>query len=193
MITIYPYENVIQYEENEKVQEFRLSKKAMKYGKIINIPRFEKELEELIKRENWKKRMKPKKFLLLLPIHYEEVDKELFTVLLNNAGIKKITYQKEQSRLPLKKNDTYINIHETYITLIEKKKTISKKMYSIDVFQSIYKTLDFIFTNQQGKTKYLLYGSNQNIPNIVNAYQKENLYFYNNYKTFIITKTKPNK
>ena len=46
MITLFPFDNTIEYQENDKIEEFELSTRAMEDGKIKNIPIFESELKK---------------------------------------------------------------------------------------------------------------------------------------------------
>ncbi len=188
MIILYPYENVIQYKINNQIKEFIMPKKAMKYGKITNIPIFEKELGTLIKKEGWVTLLKSKKITLILPLHYTELDKEIFTVLLNNNGIKTVKYKKEISLLELEKNKIFINIHETYATLVKKEKNKIILFYPLNIFTSLDDFLSFVTKN---KKQIFIYGSNENIKENIVKKKHMNIFYYNNLKTFIITKYIP--
>lgn len=96
MIYIYLYENIIQYMEKEEIKEYIVPKKAMAYGKIINISIFEESLDTLIKKEKWSTLLTTKKITIIEPIHYNKADEEIMTIILNNCGIKHITWQKEE-------------------------------------------------------------------------------------------------
>lgn len=192
MITIYLYENIIEYKEKESIKEFIFPKEAMEYGKIKNIPIFEETLKRLIQKEKWNKLLFSKTIHIILPLHYNELDKEILTVLLNNNGIKNIRYMREIHLLDLKKNNIIINLHNTYLTLIkkEKQKTIIL-FYPINIFKNIQNTLDYILKNNKQNTKIFFLGSNKNIPSIVLSQKNNKLFYYKNHRNYLITKYIP--
>ncbi len=191
MILIYPYENVIQYKEKGIIKEYTVSKKAMQYGKIKNIPIFEYEIGKLIKKEHWVTLLKSKKITLILPIHYNEIDKEIFTVLLNNNGIKNIKYKKETSLLEKKNNKVIINIHKTYCNIVETKENASYKFLPLNIFSSQDDFLKFLLIHYSKETQFLLYGSNEEIITIIKKKRVQNIFYYNNPKNYLITKYIP--
>ena len=94
MITLYLYENSIQYKDKKQIKEIEFPKEAMQYGKIKNIPIFELSLHKLIVKERWITLFKSKKVNIIIPAHYTEMDKEVLMTILNNLGITHIQYQK---------------------------------------------------------------------------------------------------
>ncbi len=192
MIIIYLFDNVIQYKEKEEIKEFTMPKNAMKYGKIKNIPIFEKELDKLIKKEKWGILFRSKTIHIILPVHYDEIDKEILTVLFNNNGIKNIKYTKEINLFDLKKNQIIINIHSAYLTTVEKrKKNIAIYFYPFNIFDSLENTLSFIFNKYSKKIRYILLGSNENIPKIAKKSNNKQLFYYQEYKRYIVKKYIP--
>ena len=89
MIILYLYENTIQVKEKDIIKEFVLSPEAMMYGKVRNSNLFEQQLHKIVVQEKWITFFKTKKILLIVPANYEAIDKEIFTVILNNLGITK--------------------------------------------------------------------------------------------------------
>ncbi len=187
MITLYLYENVIQYKEKEKIKEIMFSKKAMAQGKIKNLSLFEKELHHWLQKERYNMRLlKPKSICIILPLHYEEIDQELLTILLNDNGLKKITYQKEQSFFSLKKNEVVINLHETYFTLLKKEKKIITEYYPISLFKNSKMALRFAMKKENPKTCFLFLGSNKEIPTLNQKKNSQKIFYFNNYKTYLL-------
>lgn len=192
MITIYPYENSIQYQEKTEIKEFIMSPKSMQYGKIKNIPIFEENLSKLIKQEKWVTLFKSKSIRIILPIHYEEIDKEIITVILNNLGIKNIKYIKETNLLEIKNNQIILNVHETYITMIKKsKKNTINYFYPANIFPSIEHIIKNIIKENSSKYRYIFLGSNTNIPKMIENQENNNLFYYKNYKNYYLTKYIP--
>ena len=188
MIILYPYENVIQYKEQE-IKNFVVSKNSMQYGKIKNIPIFEKELKKLIKKEHWVTLLKPKNIVLIIPSHYTEMDKEVFTVILNNLGLKNIKYKKESTLLEKKKNTIYINLHETYATVIKKEKVQTTLFYPLNIFSSLDSFLDFIIVSQN--RRYLFYGTNEDVLNKILERKQANVFYYQRKEEYLISKYLP--
>ena len=185
MIILYPYENVIQYKEKE-IKNFVVSKGAMQYGKIKNIPIFEKELKKLIKKEHWVTLLKQKNVVLITPSHYTEMDREVFTVILNNLGIKNIKYKKESALLEKKKNTVLINLHETYATVIKKEKVQTSLFYPLNIFSSLDSFLDFLMISPN--KRYIFYGTNENIFAKILERKQPNVFYYQNKNDYLISK-----
>jgi len=192
MITLYFYENIIQYKEKEEINEFIISPKAMQYGKIRNIPLFEEKIGELIKKEKWNTLFHKKELTIILPIHYEEIDKEVLNTILNNYGFNKVKYIKEINLLELKKNQTIINLHEKYFTLIKNKDNNKKcYFYPINIFGTIEESLKYLKTNSTLKERFFFFGSNEKLPQIIDKILDSNVFYYSNYKTYLISKCIP--
>jgi len=189
MVTIYLFENIIQYKEKEEIKEYSMPTNAMKYGKIINIPIFESAFNKLAKKEKWICWYKSKSMTIILPVHYEETDKEVLTVVLNNIGIKKITYKKEINILNIKNNQKILNIHENYVTTIEQKKGNKKiYFYPTNIFLNTESLISFILKNDKSKYRYYILGSKKNISKVVETINKTNIYYYKKSRTQIIEK-----
>ena len=186
MVVIYLYENVIQYLQNKKIHEFTISKKAMQYGKIKNIPLFEKELHKLIKKEKWVTFIHSISLKIILPIHYEETDKELLTILLNNNGIKKISYLKEENLLSCQKDQMLIELHQNYFLTYKNEKINWVKFCPLNIFQKETEAMRYLFKKEKNQTSFLFFGSNSKIPSLINKIQKKNCLYYNNYKTYLL-------
>ena len=187
MVTLYFYENIIQYMEKEEVKEYEVSKKAMSYGKIKNIPLFENEIANLIKQEKWCTLLHSKKITLILPLHYEEVDKELMTTILNNNNIKSINYKKESNLFPLKKNQIIINFHENYLTSLQKiKNKIEKKFIPTNIFQSSESMIKYLIENSSEKSRFYFLGSNKNISKLIRKIHNNRLFYFQNANDHVI-------
>jgi len=192
MITIYLYENIIQYKEKEEIKEFIMSPKGMKEGKIKNIPIFEENIGKLIKKEKWSTLFHSKELMVILPIHYEEIDKEILTIVLNNNGIRHIKYKKENNLIEMKKNQIIINLHHTYFTLTKKEKDkIKNYYYPLNIFPSIEEALKYVIKQSSKKCRFHFIGSNERLPKIIEKIVDQNIFYYNNFKTFLITKYIP--
>ena len=188
MITIYLYENTIQYKENEEIKENVFPKEAMAYGKIKDINLFEQVLYKFINKKKWITFLKPKKIHLIIPGNYENVDKEILLTILNNLGLTHITCYDEKTLYIINKNQIYINIHNSYLLLTKKvsknTKTISYPFY---IFNSFENTINYILKHYKN-TRFYLFGSNEQIPKYVIKTQNKKVYYYQNYKNYIISK-----
>ncbi len=188
MITIYLYENTIQYKENEQIKKTVFPKESMAYGKIKNINLFEQTLYKFINKEKWITFLKTKKIQLIIPGDYENVDKEILLTILNNLGLTHITCYDEKNLYPINKNQIYINVHNNYLLLTKKK---SKKNITINypfyIFNGFKNTLNYILKKYKNNYFYL-YGSNEQIPTFVIKLQNKKVYYYQNYKNYIISK-----
>lgn len=192
MITLYFYENKIQYMEKEEIKEYKVSQKAMQYGKIKNISLFEEELAKLIKKEKWSTLISSKKMRIILPIHYEEIDKEIITTLLINNGIKKITYIKENSLFDLKKNQIIVNLHDNYLTILKKTNNkITKEFIPVGFFKSLKNLIKNLLENNPEKSRYYFLGSNKEIKKVIKELRKNNIFYFNNNSTYILEKGIP--
>jgi len=192
MITLYFYENIIQYMEKEEIQEYKISPKAMKYGKIRNIPIFEEEFSQLVKQEKWSTLFHTKKIRIILPLHYEEIDKEILTSILNNNNIKQITFQKEINLFQLKKNQIIVNLNETYLTLIKKAKRKTEILFfPTNIFQSTENMLKHIIENNSEKSRFYFLGSNKNISKLITKINNNRLFYFQNASQHIIQKLIP--
>ena len=188
MITIYLYENTIQYKENEEIKENVFPKEAMAYGKIKDINLFEQALYKFINKKKWITFLKPKKIHLIIPGNYENVDKEILLTILNNLGLTHITCYDEKTLYTINKNQIYINIHNSYLLLTKKvsknTKTISYPFY---IFNGFENTINYILKHYKN-TRFYLFGSNEQIPKYVIKTQNKKVYYYQNYKNYIISK-----
>lgn len=188
MITIYLYENTIQYKENEEIKENVFPKEAMAYGKIKDINLFEQALYKFINKKKWIIFLKPKKIHLIIPGNYENVDKEILLTILNNLGLTHITCYDEKTLYTINKNQIYINIHNSYLLLTKKvsknTKTISYPFY---IFNGFENTINYILKHYKN-TRFYLFGSNEQIPKYVIKMQNKKVYYFQNYKNYIISK-----
>jgi len=192
MITLYLYENIIQYMEKEEIKEYIINENAMSYGKIKNIPQFEEALIELIKKEKWSTLFYSKKIRIIIPIHYEEIDKEILTTLLLNNGIKHITYKKESSLLELKNNQVILNLHQNYLTMLKKTRGKTEKLFfPTNIFQTPENMIKYIIENNSKKYRYYFIGSNKNISKIVNNLNDNRLFYYCNNHVYLMKKLIP--
>lgn len=188
MITLYLYENTIQYKDKKQIKEIEFPKEAMQYGKIKNIPIFELSLHKLIVKERWVTLFKSKKVNIIIPAHYTEMDKEVLMTILNNLGITHIQYQKETNLYNFKKNQIYLNIHRRYLIMLKKEyKKTNSFIYPFYIFNTLENTLKYILNKEKTSKIYLL-GSNDNIPNIVNKLKQERIFYYHDYKNHLISK-----
>lgn len=188
MITLYFYDNIIQYKKKEEIHEFYLPKNCMKYGKVTNIPIFEQTINLFVTKHKWNSLFKTKKILLILPMNYTESDKEIITVILNNVGLKEIFYKKESNFFVLKKNDIILIIHQEYLLSIEKKKNqVISLCYPYCLFLSMENTLRYFINHHSSRYRYFLLGNNSNIPNLYKLYVDKSIFYYYNYSTYIIS------
>lgn len=186
MVILYPYENVIQYQEKEKIKTFVFSKNAMQYGKIKNIPIFERELKKLVKKEHWISLLKQKEIVLITPTHYHEIDREVFTVLLNDLGLKNIKYKKESALIEKKKNTVFIHLHETYAMVIKKEKNQVTLFYPLNIFSSLDHFFDFLLIDSN--KRYIFWGTNKEMIKKITERKLANVFFYQNLENFLISK-----
>lgn len=192
MIILYLYDNVIESKEKEEIKEHLFPKEAMDYGKIKNIPLFEAHLKTVAKKEKWVSFITSKKLFIILPNYYNECDKELLNTILSNIGVKNITFFKENNLLSLKKNNIFLNVFKKYLVITKRtKKKISSEVIPYYIFGNVEKTIDFILTKNEKKGRYFFIGNNDHIPELVERKKQPNLYFYSNYKTYIINLISP--
>lgn len=188
MIILYLYENTIQVKEKDIIKEFALSPEAMMYGKVRNSNLFEQQLHKIVVQEKWITFFKTKKVLLIVPANYEAIDKEIITVILNNLGITNIKYQEETTLYDIKPNQLFLNVNESYLLCTrithKKKKT---QFYPYYVLGNLSTTIEWIIKCNK-KKKIYLFGSYENIPKLVKNYNFQTIFYYNNYKNFIISK-----
>lgn len=190
MIYFYPYENIIQYKTKEEIKELKLSPKAMENGRVKNIPIFQSELKKICQKNKWLTIFKSKQITLILPLDYNEKEKEVFLVILENIGFRNIKWQKE--KLNLKKNKVILEIHKTYLNKIYlKKKKIMIEKYPFYIFHNALKTIEYILANQEKKNRFYFLGSNSKIPAFITALNQKNLYYFQDYKEYIITHASP--
>ncbi len=188
MITIYLYENTIQYKDKKQIEEIEFPKEAMQFGKIKNISIFELSLHKLIVRQKWVTLFKAQKMSIIVPANYTEMDKEVLTTILNNLGITRIQYIKEINLYNFKKNQIYLNIHKHYLIMLKKEyKKINSFIYPFYIFNTLESTLKYILSKEK-KSKIYLLGSNTTIPNIVNKLKQERIFYYHDYKNHLISK-----
>ena len=188
MITIYLYENTIQYKEKEKIKETTFPKEAMAYGKIKDINLFEQALYKFINKEKWITFLKTKKIHLIIPGNYENVDKEILLTVLNNLGLTHITYHDEKTLYTINKNQIYLNIHSSYLLLTKKtSKNLKTINYPYYIFNGFENTINYIIQNYKN-TRFYLFGSNEHIPKYVRNIQNKKVYYYQNHKNYIISK-----
>ena len=188
MITIYLYENTIQYKENEEIKENVFPKEAMAYGKIKDINLFEQTLYKFINKEKRITFLKKKKIHLIIPGNYENVDKEILLTVLNNLGLTHITCHDEKTLYTINKNQIYLNIHSSYLFLTKKtSKNLKTISYPYYIFNGFENTINYIIQNYKNTHFYLL-GSNEQIPKYVIKMQNKKVYYYQNYKNYIISK-----
>ena len=120
--------------------------------------------------------------------NYEAIDKEIITVILNNLGIINIKYQEETTLYDIKPNQLYLNVNESYLLCTrithKKKKT---QFYPYYVLGNLSTTIEWIIKCNK-KKKIYLFGSYENIPKLVKNYNFQTIFYYNNYKNFIISK-----
>ena len=191
MVAIYLFENIIQYKEKEEIKEFIMPKKAMEYGKIKNIPIFEEYLSKLIKQEKWVNLFQSKPIAILLPLFYEETDKEILTVILNNLGIKNIKYKKELSIYDKKNNQLILNVHTNYITVYYQQKCAGiKRFYPLNIYHNIDEAIKHIQKNYKNTTMYLL-GSNSKLANLIKKIDSHRCFYYQNHRTILLEKYIP--
>ncbi len=192
MITLYLFENIIQYKEKEEIKEFVFPKKAMKYGKIRNIPLFEKKLEELVKKEKWVSFFQTKQITIILPLHYEEIDKEILLMLLNELGFKKTKTKKEINLYKRKNNQVILNIHNSYATLfVQKKGKTIKKFYPTNIFFNVEKMLNFILQNYENESLFHIMGSYPNMKTLVKNLANTKCLYFKNSRTYLLEKYIP--
>lgn len=188
MIILYLYENTIQVKEKNTIKEFTITQEAMIYGKVRNSNLFEQQLHQIILKEKWITFFKTKKVLLIVPANYEAIDKEIITVILNNLGITNIKYQEETTLYDIKPNQLFLNVNESYLLCTrithKKKKT---QFYPYYVLGNLSTTIEWIIKCNK-KKKIYLFGSYENIPKLVKNYNFQTIFYYNNYKNFIISK-----
>ena len=188
MITIYLYENTIQYKENGQIKETTFPKEAMAYGKIKNLNLFEQVLYKFINKEKWITFLKTKKIHLILPGNYENVDKEILLTVLNGLGLTHITCHNEKTLYTINKNQIYLNIHSSYLLLTKKtSKNLKTINYPYYIFNGFENTINYIIQNYKN-TRFYLFGSNEQIPKYVRNMQNKRVYYYQNYKNYIISK-----
>jgi len=190
MVTLYFYDNIIQYKEREEIKEYILPSNAMDYGKIKNIPIFENCFKKLALQEKWLGIFQKKNITVILPNHYNEMDKEVIDAVFYNIGLKVVKYMKENKLYNLKNNQVILNIHQKYLTYISKQKNkIIVEVYPFYIFNNLNSTLNFILKNKPSKNRYFCIGNNHNIPHIVDMKNVSNLLYYRDYSEHLIKKT----
>lgn len=181
MIILYFYDNFIQYKEKEEINEIAFPEEALDYGKIKNISLFETYLEKLARHKKWLTLFKAKKLILVVPIHYSECDKEVLTVILQNIGFQNISFKKEEQGLNLRKNQIICNIHKKYLMVY--KKDTETVLFPFYIFSGMKDTMTYILKKTSKKYQYILIGNNHKI---IEYAEKNNLYYYQDFKEYII-------
>ena len=120
-------------------------------------------------------------------IYYIILQYILLTIL-NNLGLTHITCYDEKTLYTINKNQIYINVHNSYLLLTKKVskniKTISYPFYILNGFEN---TINYILKHYKN-TRFYLFGSNEQIPKYVIKTQNKKVYYYQNYKNYIISK-----
>lgn len=186
MIILYFYDNMIQYKEKEEINEIIFPEDALFYGKVKNISLFETHLEKLAHQKKWLTLWKAKKLTIIIPNYYSECDKEVLTVILQNIGFQNIIFKKEEECLNLRKNQIICNIHKNYLMLY--KRNSEPLLYPFYIFLSMKKTMEYILKKTSNKYQYILIGNN---PKIINYAEENNLYYYQDFKEYIIKNAIP--
>lgn len=186
MITLYFYDNIIQYKEKEEIKEIALPEEILDYGKIKNIYLFETYMEKLAKQKKWLSLFKTKKITIILPVTYSDCDKEVLSVILQNVGFQNISYKREEESLHLRKNQIICNIHKKYLVVY--KKDTDTSFYPYYIFLNMKNTLEYIVKKSSKKYQFILIG---NHPKIMDYAEKNKLCYYQNYQEYIIMNTIP--
>lgn len=189
MITLYLYDNIIQYKEKEEIKECPLSEEALEYGRIKNITLFETQLEKLAKQKKWLSLFKSKKIQIILPFYYSDCDKEVLTVILQNIGFQNIKLKKEGQCINLKKYQIICNIHKKYLVLYKFQK--EPMLYPFYLFSGMKNTLEFILKKNSRKFQYILIGNNPKIIEYAEQKKDSNICYYQECKEYIIKQRIP--
>lgn len=99
---------------------WNLSPKILKYGKIVHRPKFQKELAEFFKKEKILKRFHRNIIYFLTPPIFEEVDKEILKLILEDFPINELKFIKENNLYQIRKNIIWINLNNTYAYIFMK-------------------------------------------------------------------------
>lgn len=186
MITLYFFDNIIQYKEKEEIIEIVFPEDVLDYGKVKNISLFETNLEKLARQKKWITLLRTKKITIIIPSYYSECDKEVLTVIFQNIGLQNINFKKEEECLNLRKNQIICNIHKKYLMLY--KKDSEPLLYPFYIFLSMKKTMDYILRKTSNKYQYILIGNNSKI---IDYAEENNLCYYQDLKEYIIKNITP--
>ena len=190
MIILFPFDNTILYKENKSIKEIELSTSAMEEGKIKNIPIFEEELRKESKKRKWITLFQSKMLQLILPMDYNEKEKEVFIVILENIGFHNIKCKKE--KIPIKKNQVFLELHKNYLNKVYlNKNQVIQEKYPYYILGNIEKTISYIISNYPFKKRFYFIGSYPHIPSLVKSLNQRNVFYYLDAKTFILKHTSP--
>lgn len=191
---LYLVDDKIMFYNQEKNDflEYKLLKKTIEKGKIINYPKFLREFKMFLKQNKVIKKFKKNSLTIITPPHFYEIDKEIIKKIFDELPFQEIKMIKEINIFSFKKNILWINLNTNYAILFYQNK--NTKDYKILEKNYLNKSLESqinIFLTQNPKIKKIyIYGNNSNIPEIskqiesksqkvVLYFESSNLYLFN--------------
>ncbi len=191
-IIIYISNNILNcyLKREKKYYTWNLSSKIMKYGKIIHRPKFQKELTFFFKKEKILKKFQKNILYFLVPPNFEEIDKEILKLSVEDINIYELKIIKENNLYSLRKNIMWINLNENYAYL-----SIKTNHHMLTILWNSsqgYSLIDFIkiqLKNYPKIKKLILIGSNRKIPEISNQLfvaTKKRVLYYEEYDKYLI-------
>ena len=182
----YFHDNKLQFVRKKEIKTYSFSYEALKYGKIIHIEKFIKELKVFIKKEKINSLFSPI-IRVICGIPFYNVDQELLLMAFNAVGINKVEFKLESEYYP-KKMSVFLNVLDTYlIKSFYQKNSIKTLVYPFNLFKDKKELLSICCGDKE--CSYLLFGTNDKLIEFVEILKENdygNVHYYNNYKTYLI-------
>lgn len=167
---IYLVDNKIEFYSNMKKEfyEYNLSTKIIKYGKIINRPKFLREFQKFLKKNCIIKKFTKNILLFIIPPNFEETDKEILKKVFEDLPFQEIKLIKEEKTYQLKKNSLWVNMNQDYTFLTYKIKNQKESLVLINNYlnYNFLEQLRIHLKNNPKLKKIYLLGTNPHIAEI---------------------------
>jgi len=87
--------------------------------------------------------------------------------------------------------DSFKIIEKIFKPKNKEKDKIKNYYYPLNIFPSIEEALKYVIKQSSKKCRFHFIGSNERLPKIIEKIVDQNIFYYNNFKTFLITKYIP--
>lgn len=182
---------IICYQKKEaKYFSWKIDSKIIKFGKVIHRPKFQNELNKFFKKEKILKKFYRNIIYFLTPPTFEEIDKEIMQITLEDFLVSEVRFFKEVNLYQGKKNTIWVNIFDNYayITFLNEKnkKTI---LWQKENEYSIEENIQRIIEKYPKIKKIICIGSIKTIPHIsqkIEIMVKKRVLYYEDYDQYLI-------